>query len=446
MLEKLKLEYVESAWIILYQLTNSDTKLLNETKDLFLKNLNFVLDKVDHKNLIFSGLFNAYTEDKIVDRLKTVVDFHNTNGLHAFQYADSGGLQIVNTGAEINDAIKDKIYKYQAENSNLAFSFDEIPAFKSGWKTRTYVEEWVEPYGLKAGQNLKKHIATFKELKSNAKLIPIVQGANAEQLNIYTKALLSQIDISEMSEIEALACGGGGNGIGILNNFISLQNLDVSPTLKRHTHLLGSSGIDRLAPILTLIRNGLVPHIERLSFDSSFHTSSYVYGDVQRSTDHLKNSIKIHRLGLNKNLYVRARFNELVDFWKDSETFNFKNLDDVFKHSIYGDGGINSPARQLKEHGEEAYLKNVNLIQMYILFNIYKYLRLLFDFIEDRISFYEICHNDKYSTVFSGLTDIKTLDEYYDWFKLASNKYKFARANIVSTFDEIKKSPSDLLF
>ena len=99
MLDKIKLEYVESAWIILYQLTNSNPTLLTATTNLFQKNLKFVLDQFKDNKLIFSGLFNAYTEDKMVDRLKTAINFNETHGLHTFQYADSGGLQIVNTGA-----------------------------------------------------------------------------------------------------------------------------------------------------------------------------------------------------------------------------------------------------------------------------------------------------------------------------------------------------------
>ena len=40
-------------------------------------------------------------------------------------------------------------------NSDFAFSFDEIPAFRNSDKTRTYVQEWVKPYGIKAGENLQ---------------------------------------------------------------------------------------------------------------------------------------------------------------------------------------------------------------------------------------------------------------------------------------------------
>ena len=110
MLNKVQLEYVESAWIILYQLTSNNKSLLAETTDLFQKNLKFVLEKFSDKKLIFSGLFNAYTEDKNVERLKSVINFNDTNGLHDFQYADSGGLQIVNTGAIVDDELKKKIY------------------------------------------------------------------------------------------------------------------------------------------------------------------------------------------------------------------------------------------------------------------------------------------------------------------------------------------------
>lgn len=447
MLDKIKLEYVESAWIILYQLTNSDPKLLTETTNLFKKNLKFVLDKFEDNKLIFSGLFNAYTEDKNVERLKTVLDFNGTNGLHQYQYADSGGLQIVNTGAEVNDELKRQIYTYQAKNSNFAFSFDEIPAFRNHDKTRTYVKEWVVPYGIKAGENLQEHIDIFKSLETRTKLIPIIQGFDYNQIETYTKNMLSQIKKDDLKEIGAIACGNAhSNGFGTLDNFMTLQNMDIPTSLKRHTHLLGASGIDRIAPILTVVRNGLIKDMDRLSFDSSYHTQSYVYGEVQRNTQHLMNGIKIHRLGLERNQYVEDRFTEMSEFWKDHETFNFDDLEDIFKHSIYDNEGINSPSKQLKERSEEDYLKNINVIQMHILYNIYKYISLLDDFIEDRIGFFDIFHNDKYFMFYSGLADVGTFGEYMDWRQNAVNKYKFVRAKNIEFYDDVKNSATEVLF
>ena len=447
MLSKIKLEYVESAWIILYQLTNKDTTLLSETTSNFQKNLKFVLDKFQNNELIFSGLFNAYTEDRNVERLKTVVDFNASNGLHDYQYADSGGLQIVNTGAEVNDELKRQIYTYQAQNSDFAFSFDEIPAFRNPNKTRTYVNEWVAPYGAKAGENLQEHIDIFKSLKTKTKLIPIIQGIDHKQIETYTQNMLAQIRKTDLKEIGAIACGNAhGNGFGALDNFMALQNMDIPSNLKKHTHLLGVSGIDRIAPILTMVRNGLITDMDRLSFDSSYHTQSYVYGEVQRNAEHLLDGTKIHRLGLKRNQYVEDRFKEMIEFWSDCETFNFNDLEDIFKHSIYDSEGINSPAKQLKTRTEKDYFKNVNVIQMHILFNIYKYIKLLEDFIEDKISFFDLFHNDKYFKFYSGLANVKTIGEYIDWREDAVNKYKFARAKNIMFHKDLTNNATKVLF
>jgi hypothetical protein len=447
LLDKIKLEYVESAWIILYGLTNKEPKLLTETTNIFQKNLKFVLDKFEDSELLFSGLYNAFTEDKSVDRLKTVVDFVGTHGLHQFQYADSGGLQIVNTGASINDELKRQIYTHQALHSDFAFSFDEIPSFRNPDKTRTYVDEWVAPYGAKAGESLQEQIDIFKTLDTDCKIIPIIQGYDHTQIETYTKSMLTNVKKKDLKEIGAIACGNAhSNGFGTLDNFMALQNMDIPKTLKKHTHLLGVSGIDRIAPILTVVRNGLAENMERLSFDSSYHTQSYVYGEVQRSTQHLLNETKIHRLGLTRNDYVEARFTEMKEFWKDCETFNFTDLEDMFKHSIYDSEGINSPAKQLKERSEEDYLKNVNIIQMHILFNIYKYIQLLEDFISDKISFYDVFHNDKYFKFYSGLLNVKSFGDYVDWRDAAVNKYKFARAKNVMFYKDLNSDAADVLF
>lgn len=447
MLDRIKLEYVESAWIILYQLTNNNPKLLSQTTEMFQENIKFVLDKFNDNNIIFSGLFNAFTEDKVVERLKTITDFNNSNGLHKFQYADSGGLQILNTGALVTDELKKKIYTYQANNSNFAFSFDEIPAFRNPDKTRTYVEEWIVPYGQKTGQNLQEHIDIFKSLKTSTKIIPIIQGYDHKQIESFTKNMFSQVNKNDLSGIGAIACGNAhGNSFGSLDTFMALHNIDIPESLKSHIHLLGVSGIDRIAPILTVLRNGIVKNLDRLSFDSSYHTQSYVYGEVQRSMEHLMNDTKIHRLGLTRNTYVENRFTEMIDFWRDSKTFNFIDLEDVFKHSIYDKEGINSPAKQLKFRSEADYLKNVNVIQMHIMFNIYKYIKLLNDFIDDKISFYDIFHNDKYFKFYSGLTKIKSFGDYIDWRDLAVTKYKFARAKNISQFKDASMDASNVLF
>ena len=447
MLDKIKLEYVQSAWIILYGLTNKEPHLLTGTTEMFQKNLKFVLDKFEDSELIFSGLYNAFTEDKNVDRLKTIVDFENTHGLHQFQYVDSGGLQIVNTGASISDELKRQIYAHQAQHSDFAFSFDEIPSFRNPDKTRTYVNEWVAPYGTKAGESLQEQIDIFKTLETECKIIPIIQGYDHTQIETYTKSMLSQVKKKDLKEIGAIACGNAhGNGFGALDNFMALQNMDIPNSLKTHTHLLGVSGIDRLAPILTVVRNGLTENLERLSFDSSFHTQSYVYGEVQRSTQHLLNETRIHRLGLTRNEYVETRFTELKEFWKDCDTFNFTDLEDMFKHSIYDSESINSPAKQLKERSEEDYFKNVNIIQMHILFNIYKYIQLLEDFISDKISFYDVFHNEKYFKFYNGLMNVKSFGDYVDWRDAAVNKYKFARAKNVLYYKDLNTDAADVLF
>jgi len=447
LLEKIKLEYVESAWIILYQLTHKEPHLLTETTKMFQTNLAFVLDKFKGNELIFSGLYNAFTETKQVDRLNGVIDYVGTKGLHEYSYADSGGLQIVNTGAVINDELKRQIYEHQALHNDYAFSFDEIPSFRNPDKTRTYVEEWVEPYGKKAGQYLQEQIDIFKSLKTKTKIIPIIQGYNHKQINTYTKSMLSEVKKSDLKNIGAIACGNAhSNGFGTLDNFMALQNMDIPTSLKKHTHLLGASGIDRIAPILTVVRNGLANDMERLSFDSSYHTQSYVYGEVQRSTQHFFDGTKIHRLGLTRNQYVEDRFTEMKEFWKDCDTFNFTDLEDIFKHSIYDSEGINSPAKQLKERGEEDYLKNVNVIQMHILFNIFKYIDLLEDFIADRISFTSVFHNPKTLKFYSGLQEVKSFGEYVDWRDSAVRKYKFARATNVLKESDLSTEAGDILF
>jgi hypothetical protein len=155
---------------------------------------------------------------------------------------------------------------------------------------------------------------------------------------------------------------------------------------------------------------------------------------------------RIHRLGLVRNDYVERILKEMVEFWKDSPTFNFIDMDDLFMHSIYDSEGINSPVKQLKKRSSVSYCKNVNLIQMYIMFNIYKYITLLNDFIDDKLGFYELFHNEKYFRFYSGLATVKTFGEYQDWRTGAVNKFKFVRSNNIKSFEKSNNRFVDTLF
>jgi hypothetical protein len=77
-----------------------------------------------------SVLYNAYTEKQHLEYLKT---YKNLGARYI--YSDSGGLQIVTAGKEINDEIKQQIYETQAY-ADYAMCFDVI-SLGSVSKTRT---------------------------------------------------------------------------------------------------------------------------------------------------------------------------------------------------------------------------------------------------------------------------------------------------------------------
>ena len=83
---------------------------------------------------------------------------------------------------------------------------------------------------------------------------------------------------------------------------------------------------------------------------------------------------------------------------------------------------------------------------MYIMFNIYKYITLLNDFIDDKLGFYELFHNEKYFRFYSGLTTVKTFGEYQDWRTGAVNKFKFVRSNNIKSFEKPNNRFVDNLF
>jgi len=437
----MEIEYVFSAWANFLFINNKDEEILKWSLNNYKNNLDYILSKLSN-SIKFSSLYNAFYEPELWERIHKI---DNKAG-HKSIYADSGGLQMMKQGLEVTDEIKEKIYLHQAKFSDFAFSFDEIPSIMEEGR-RVFIEDKVIPSGIKAGLNLKNQINLFQREKSKAKVIPITQGYGVEQINDYTKNMLSQLSNEEMDSIESIALGNAhGNGYGVLESYSAfLQMGYLKPNLKNHVHLLGTTGFDRIIPLLQLIKNGL-SNTNKISFDSSYHSKTYAFGNLQKSVDWCINGMQPDKIGLKRNDFTEKVFKEIEEFWKDCETFNLDTFDDFFEYSTLNETGLRTPTQRLSNNDFEGYKKNVNIIQMYVLTNVFKYLQVIDYFLQDKLSMEQILHNKKYQQFYLPLKNIRTEGELEDYLNSLKKSYKVSDTISIKTLNNLKQNSSEMLF
>jgi hypothetical protein len=405
-----------------------------------------MMSKLENNIFEFSGLYNAFYEPEQFERIINCGLKDPTCG-HKAVYADSGGLQMMKQNLNITPEIKEKIMNHQTKYADYAFIFDEIPSYTFD-DTRVFVSEWVKPYGEETGKNLNQLLNIIKEKKSSTKALPILQGRGSQQIEDFTNAMLSQIAPEDLDYIEAFAMGNAhGNGFGLIQSVGTFLNMDgINNKFKKHIHLLGVTGFDRMVPILQLVKNGLFKDTIKISFDSSYHAKTYAFGNLQKSADWCINGMQDDKLGLKRNKMTEDFFKELDDFWKDSPTYRIDEFDDYFKYSSWDKDKINTPNRQLAERDIEAYKKNVNIIQNYIFLNIYKYFEVLNKFMNDELTMEQILHSKKTFKIFQPLENIFSIEDLMDWEKLTAANHKVVTSSLVDSAPFDIEATTDLLF
>lgn len=387
-----------------------------------------------------SGLFNAYTEETFAERVE--------EGGQEFRklfpdgmYADSGGLQVVTQGKQITPAQRKKIYEVQAKYADYAMSFDEIPAEMKMIedpvtgeikKVRVNFEDLnkIERYGKKAGDNLKEQIAYFDSIDSACKIFPIVQGQDFAKMSAYTNGMLSQLDDHELDKLECLAVGGVNNEFELLERARNIYNMDIPDKLKGHFHALGVTGFRKLLPILLGAKNGLLPGMKKISFDSTTFTKSYLLGSVQPSlADYQSGKGKQRSLGKKRNKFIEDYYAEMFEWWKDNPDNIFEDAEDLLQHSMFH-GQFNNPKKpDLPESerfttGAQQY-KNLSLMDgvktivqkhVYIYYNTYKFITILEAYLHGEVEMEVFMDGYKqldYLKWLEKIKDPKELDHFF---------------------------------
>lgn len=442
--DEIIIDYVASGFAASFRLASPYEDYEKEISQHLQKSSEYLKHKLG-KTVKISGLFNAYTEETFAHRVEeSGQPFHKLfpDGM----YADSGGLQVVTQGKLITEIQRKKIYEIQAKYADYAMSFDEIPAkmiesvSPDGEikRERIYLPDAVEQCGIDAGKNLKEQIAYFDSIGSKTKIFPIVQGVGFDDMSKYTLGMLSQLTPEETKHLECLAVGGIANEFELLERANNIFSIDIPEKLKNHFHALGVTGFRKLMPILIGARNGLLPGLKKLSFDSTTFTKSYLLGSVQPSLeDYKRGRAKQRSLGKKRNKFIEDYYQEMFDWWKDNPDNIFEDAEDLLQHSCFH-GQYNNPNKpdlpieqrfttgkqQYCELGLEHGVKTIVQKHVYIYYNTYKFITILEAYLHGEIELELILDGYKQLNLLKWLEKIKNKDELNDFFK---DVYKSAK-------------------
>lgn len=431
--KKLILDYVASGFASSFRLGTPYKDMEEGISKTLTTSSQYLKDKLnDHVKI--SGLFNAFTEEMMAERVNDVgCDFKNffPDGM----YADSGGLQVVSQGRVITDEMKKQIYHIQAKYAHYAMSFDEMP-FKMLNGQKIYLPDKVSEFGTKAGKNLKDQIDFFDSIESSTKIFPIVQGVGLNDMNVYVGNMLNVLNDEQKLKLECLAVGGISSEFELLERSINIFKLDNIPTnIKSHFHVLGVTGFRKLLPILIGSRNGLLPNIEKLSFDSTTFMKSYLLGSIQPSLESLKSGGTKRSLGRTKSKFVEDTYQEMWDFWKDNPHNIFDGVDDLLEHSCYNSLGIPTAAQQYKELGVEHGIKTITQKHVFIYYNTFKFFKTLEEYLEGNIELSDFMKNYKQLHLLQALEKIKDIDAFYDWYESVMKSAKVINQSSTDAFE-----------
>lgn len=244
---------------------------------------NMLFDKLcnDFSHRI-SLLYNAHTEHSFGDRFQGYKD--HVHEIHA----DSGGLQAVTLGLDINDEFKEKIYRNQAKWANIGMCFDEIPVIltsdrseRNDTKGRFFDYENYEELARKTGRNLKRQLEIFDEEESSCKPFAILQGNGVDTYLRWYECMMEEIPKEWHNRLGGIAMGAAALGTGPLEDvkraFIASEIAKHWPQDHMHLHVLGIGSIRRMIPYLVFVQNGLYDNVD-ISYDSTTHSRAVETG------------------------------------------------------------------------------------------------------------------------------------------------------------------------
>ena len=262
---------------------------------------------VDNTEQDFSILYNAFTESEFPSKIEPYKDLLHT------VHADSGGLQMITTGAKITPEIKNKIYRSQALHSDIGMCFDEIPVTISGdsslrsqAENRYFDRDLLKEKASATGRNIFDQMKVYEDLGSDTKPMLICQGNDYDSFMKWTEYVMAEIPKNMHDRIGGVALSGAAHGFGQAEDYqraFWFKHLPID-VKDPYLHILGLGAATRLIPYLTLMNNGYYDKNIRISYDSTTHMGGINMGKFFPST-------KTLQLGRNFNPMYEDMFNTM---------------------------------------------------------------------------------------------------------------------------------------
>lgn len=390
------LEYVASGISSTGFVSSNSNLEVNYLKQL----LNLLNTNKEHQ---FSFLFNAHMEKPIGQKIK---ELYNMEGI----YSDSGGLQIITQGLELNEDLKQKVYHTQGLYSSYAMSFDEIPVVelsqtsaRMDYTSRFFDSDNYKEKAKLSGINLNNQINKFKEMGVECKPLMILQGNCYDTFLRWTEIVYNEVEVENRKFIGGIAMGSPAIGFGLVEDiqkiFYYTQISEIYKEIPKHLHILGVGSISRLIPLISFMKNGLL-HDTHISYDSTTASHALFKGQVFLDTK-----------TINFGKYYNKIWDEVYE--KTKELVNFLDVDKTEFLEVLKTPDIKNLTKKFnnEDKAREIQVKTKTSILTLTVFNFMNFVDCM---IQNNDIFLSQINPKEWNSIYN-LGIIKDAKDYFEW-------------------------------
>lgn len=421
-MRKIDVDSVFSATSMMYLKINKHGHVdghFEQKNKLLKEGVAFITDYISKNNKYFNStfslLYNGYTERKFGEHF-TNDDKHGFKNL----YADSGGLQVLAKGIELDDSLKSKIYQSQ-DISDVSFCFDEIPVElknpNAGFskQTRTTISEKQFNYenfkrcAFNTAMNVKSQVNQLK----HSKVCYIIQGNTIDDM-VEWFDIAAEVLGDDIEKLNGIAPAGTCMGNGQLESCDMMCAAKIIfekyPRLKKHIHFLGVGSSTRFFPTVLMMKNGFIPDGTTLSYDSSSFTMSYVMASFKQEDGRSVTDDSDIQEGFRQYL----RFMSPV-FEKEVDEYNIEEISKLMMEN----NRLATMLEAVTVDKSHKYNKiGAAIVPLYCVWCNYTFFNQLSDYLDNK--------NDALKYVYL-LNDVTTVDGYKEWRSKYSHKVQSNR-------------------
>lgn len=403
----LKMSYIASAFVSAYRIT----KLYKKSQ--YYEILDKLWQTIPNNVFEIGVLYNALTE-KNMSNHPYLEELFKRGMKHI--HADSGGLQAVTLNKEISYELKKSVYETQSNYSTYAMCFDELPVVKSDNDSIVNPERYFNPKILvdcatKTGHNINEQIEIFKSNPNNkSKVFLILQGNCSETFTEWANVIWDIIKDENKDLICGVALAPACIGSTNYNMLVMINGLIKSKIPKKYyknIHLLGIGSAEKIITAYHLLSSPLFDFVEELTFDSTTHTKSTIFGKYSTATKQACYNNK--QLDADFILFLKQMYVEYEKLATGELVRTEQEFIDEYTNSMF----VSNNNRTLEEKDVVAFYRSLHIIFSIINFSLF-----LENIINERIS-------GKPYYIYNKLRQINSIEEFDNMLKVCYNDKNF---------------------